>query len=268
MPRYSDLSPDVLRGFRDHIVLFSTVLFRTNQSGDPEQFGSGTFVRLGKQSGILTAGHVIAGLEGASAVAMLHRDVGSQAFINRDVLDMSLEYRSAESLPDIGFIRLPPEAVATIEAGRRIFYNLEAKHHAIREVADGTEITAWALCGAPGEFTTYPNEAGGVVDLSSFVGFTDCEHLPDVGTWDAVQAKVSYRDLNPENPRDMRGMSGGGLWAIRAKPGGGYEYLLCGVACFQSDIVDELRTVTCHGPRSVLEYMHRITTGSGSNPAK
>lgn len=256
MPSYSDLPADVLSEFSDRITLYSTVLFRTSRSGDQEQFGSGTFVRLGDQFGVLTAGHVVAGLERATAVAVLHRDEGSQAFLNRDVLDLRKEYAGPERLPDIGFIRIPPEAASTIEASRRSFYNVEANRQAILEMATGGELEAWALSGAPGEFTSYPNPPA--VDLSSFVGFTDCDLLSDVGPWDALQAKISYRDYSPENPLSMAGVSGGGLWAIRAKPGGGHEYLLLGVACYQSDVEDELRTVTCHGPRGMLEFLDRV----------
>lgn len=256
MPSYSELPADVLSEFNDRITLYSTVLFRTNRSGDQEQFGSGTFVRIGDQHGILTAGHVVAGLEGATAVAVLHRDEGSQAFLNRDVLDLHKEYARPERLPDIGFIRVPPEVVSTVEASRRTFYNIEAKRQAILEVASGAELKAWALSGAPGEFTSYPGSP--VVDLSSFVGFTDCEPVPDVGPWDAVHAKISYRNYSPENPLSMAGVSGGGLWAIRTKPGGGHEYLLLGVACYQSDVENELRTVTCHGPRGMLEFLDRV----------
>jgi hypothetical protein len=64
------------------------------------------------------------------------------------------------------------------------------------------------------------------------------------------------RDENSKAPCNYQGWSGGALWRVYiAKDSNGQPSLsdkrIWGVAFHQSELIDGVRTITCHGPKSV-----------------
>lgn len=270
MESYRDLPSELLQSTMERVALYSTVLVRQTGNGDWEQNGCGTFVRHGGQFGILTAGHVVRRHQGTDAIGLC-TDTGDHLFkLDCSVVGLFEEYESPEAFPDLGFMRIPPGIARGIEAGRKLFYNSERNREGILRAAEDLHCGAWVLWGAPGEQTTFEvsaRENGVVQCFSCLAGFTDCERLPDIGPWDTHQTSVKYQDCGDGVPRSMAGFSGGGLWCVclRQNLAGEFEasdFLLEGVACLQSDLIGEQRTVTCHGPRGVLAFLDRVTQSS------
>ncbi len=52
-------------------------------------------------------------------------------------------------------------------------------------------------------------------------------------------------------------MSGGGLWNIVQNPDNEFSYYLIGVIYYQSALIDNKRTISCYGSRSIETLLNR-----------
>ena len=85
------------------------------------------------------------------------------------------------------------------------------------------------------------------------------------GDYDYLHFEAKYGGLY-EGPQSYEGFSGGGLWQIQFTDQDGQlqisDSLLSGVAFYQSEIVAELRTIYCHGRKSIYENARDLLTSN------
>jgi hypothetical protein len=92
--------------------------------------------------------------------------------------------------------------------------------------------------------------------------FTDVNAEPYVkGDFDYIDLK---EDVSlPGVPQTFGGVSGGGLWRVQIyesadKAKIDWSWCLEGTAFHQSEVVDNRRTIRCHGPQSIRVAMQKI----------
>lgn len=262
---YREAPPALLDEISIRVGMYSTVLLRHSPRGGWEPAGSGTLVRCGEAAAILTAGHVIARVGGCDRLGLAVMQDDHLFEIDSGFLTLNHRYDSETSnpLPDLGFIRLPSEAIGSIEARHKLFCGVDSRRDRALTACGDMHQGMWLVWGAPSEFTRREpsvRESGTVECFQCLAGFTAVEKLPDVNGYDALAASVNYADCSAGVPQTFRGFSGGGLWLVRVQRGKSgdvqpLEYLLVGVACFQSDAAGDQRTITCHGPRGLYSFM-------------
>src|SRR5262249_53688370 len=128
-------------------------LENNDQHGTPA--GTGTFVRLGRTTGIITAGHLIEHL--AKAKVGLVPFLSIQPALQNFKLDVEhtnpiVMWNGNEgAAPDLGFIPIPDWDARNLEAQGSVFYNLERKRNFGRSKPNHLMSKAYAIVGAVGE---------------------------------------------------------------------------------------------------------------------
>ena len=225
--------------------------------------GSGTLVTIGSVGGVLTAAHVLRNLPDHSEIGILRFNKASSLFQK-----LTIDMEHAEKLtiaadvfgpegPDLGFLRLSPRDVGTLNA-RNVFFNLGRRQASILE---GEQLDLPYFDGISGmiaEWTTNLPSKKGLARVKGFeslygVGRVVKEH--EANGFDLFDFEVSY-ESEFVAPGSYKGMSGGALWRAYYTEGDDAQLsvsdkMLFGVAFHQSDISDRKRIITCHGPRSV-----------------
>lgn len=107
------------------------------------------------------------------------------------------------------------------------------------------------------EWTTdLPEEQGSRIKyFGGMYGVGPIVERRDANGYDLLEIEVTY-DRNITPPDSFSGMSGGGLWRVYCSsedngPLSVQEKRLIGIAFYESDLADEKRTITCHGPKSL-----------------
>ncbi len=246
----------------DFIVGFA--LFRVHDgTEDADPAGSGTLVTVGSVDGILTAAHVLRNLPDQGEVGIV-RFKRASWFAQKLTIDME----KAEKLtiaadvfgpegPDLGFLRLSPEDVGALKA-RNVFFNLGMRRKAV--LADDQPDPPYfdGVSGMIAEWTTDLPPEQGLARVKGFrslygVGLVVREH--ESNGFDLIDFEVTYGP-GSDSPDSYGGMSGGALWRVYCTKGVDGQLSLVekkvfGVAFHQSDLSDQKRIITCHGPRSV-----------------
>lgn len=242
--------------------------------------GSGTFAMLNGRYGILTAKHVWELVEELSAedgkVGYSISDEPHAHIVPRDTLvPMNLVSRQTEEFgPDIEFIVIPPNQVASVLA-RCQFYNL-SKNPAQRQ-AQTLERESFALiAGFPHELE---NEQPGAYGFDKIIeqrglGFvTGADKREERGGFDYLELGVTYNEkTNP--PKSFGGVSGAGIWhfkifkneseplsAVRYDPS---QFLLMGVAFYQSEISAGQRFIRAHGQKTIYDFLNAKAAAWGA----
>lgn len=224
--------------------------------------GSGTLVRIGDISGILTADHVIeelikigtVGLILPSSLEQYHRIA-----LTMDTVETVRFRRGADEAmgPDIGLVVLPATLVATLGAIQS-FYNLPKHCERILSLANKND-GPWILAGWPNEWVSAGAPVKGYDVTYQFPGFGG------IGTvlneverkeFDFLTFGIDYGTEGYDGPTDFRGLSGGGLWQGIGLEDDGQEiqveeWLLSGIAFYQSNVESGKRTIICHGRQSI-----------------
>ncbi|MCF8082244.1 MAG: hypothetical protein K9M96_04060 [Deltaproteobacteria bacterium] len=166
-------------------------------------------------------------------------------------------------VPDIGFIRLPESYATDLEAKGKAFFNLDKRLIAKSYFPDMTE-GYWTVFGNPNEWLETDKKK-----VSSFVYGTGVSKQFEESGWDYCVMNLDIPS-NPEIPRDLSGLSGGGIWWTRwgcdetlerfvvANPF--EDMILAGVSFFQTG--SQKRLLLGHGPKSIYEqlYQHVLKT--------
>lgn len=267
--RYSDLPQSALDSVVSSIGMYSTVLLRGSVGGVWDQAGSGTFVRFRDHAGILTAGHVSEQFDSGSRLGMVVEQEEHLLSVPIEHTLVASEYRGQRdgALPDIAFVGLPPHVVSTVESKKKVFYNFGRRRDQICAAIHDCASGAWAVCGAAAEMAWREHSArdtGMIECFCSQVGLASVEAKPGDHGWDKLVAGVNYAACSAGTPRTFAGFSGGGLWnfLLRRMPDGSIEpteFLLAGVAYYQSDVVDNKREIVCHGPRGVTGFLSALS---------
>jgi hypothetical protein len=236
----------------------------------PLLIGSGTFVSTSNVFGILTAAHVVEKL-------IKKREFGRPYLLGLTLNDYAQRYaihsNSLEPIiiangqiesdgPDLGFIVLPHSEKGTIEA-TKIFHNLDKNRVRILTAPPRFNEGLWAICGVPDEKTIdeHPDKRfAPFKGFFMFIGFGGVSGTYTVGGYDYCDIKVKH-NISPIIPDSFGGVSGGGLWQIPLKRSSlqtiePIEYILSGVAFYQTDRVGLYRSIKCHGRKSIYDLAY------------
>jgi len=227
--------------------------------------GAGTLVTAGRRFGILTADHVLAGLPKQGSVGLVFPDAGPprlhRQLVQIDATDkVTIGPASYDSSgPDLGLLILAEHDAANLKA-RRTLYNLATRRDEMlsrpRSIQDG----GWFLMGMVHEQTEDLPPERGFTRVKGFhghcgAGVVSAERT--TGEYDYLDFEAKY-GAGYEGPQSFQGYSGGGLWQmVYTEREGRFEIkdaLLSGVAFYESALVGDLRTIYCHGRRSIYDH--------------
>ena len=226
--------------------------------------GSGSLVTVGSVHGILTAAHVLKELPDKGEVGLV-RFPRVQRFAEKLTIDMEHVDKltigaapfGAEG-PDLGFLRLWPEVLGTLKARGNAFFNLWKRRKSVL-CGDHPDLRCFdGLSGMIAEWTTdLPPEERGTRKkrFRALFGVGMVIGKRESNGFDLFDFEVTYGQSSV-SPDSFEGMSGGALWRVYCtKDDNGQtsmaEKKMFGVAFHQSDLSDQKRIITCHGPRSV-----------------
>lgn len=262
--------PDVLaeagRRLANSFVGFVRVM---GEEDDAVLAGSGTLVTAGGRHAILTADHVSECLPKRGEFGLILLTTGAEPRTHRFRLDAARITRIRvgpasmdEYGPDLALIVLGAPDIARLQA-TMAFYNLDKRREYMlstpKPIADG----GWLLAGIADEWTTDLPKEKAFTRVKGFRGLYGAGVVTkerDSGAFDYLDYEAKY-DSAYEGPNSYQGCSGGGLWQIRMRESGDsveiVDALLSGVAFYQSAVQGDIRTIYCHGRRSIYEHVHR-----------
>jgi hypothetical protein len=230
------------------------------EGSKPQLLGSGTLVTHAGIHGVLTARHVVEALQRYAAI-----DLVMSRSRHRFTLEVKLLHfivspsgRTEESGPDLALIQVPEVRVAMLQA-MKSFANLDT-HRGKLGAVDKWGPGMSCLIGFPEEFVRiHPAEHGFTMEAygQSGVGAGAVEYEAD-GTFDYCWTPVSYLPTN-NPPRSYGGVCGGGLWqCVLAEHDGRVvvtDYILRGVAFYQSALRGDTRRIKCHAGNSIYSWL-------------
>jgi len=271
--------PHVLSAANDWISDYAVGFAKLSGNGtaeDADLGGSGTLVTAGGHHAILTADHVLDNLPSRGELGLilptrfvprLHRAV-IKAELARRVTIGDASYDS--NGPDLGLLVLPQADVLKLEA-TKTFYNLDKRRDRMLSAPPTLDMGGWIVCGMVAEWTSdLPPEAGfsrvKIFRGISGFGVVRTERY-DGERFDYLEFETKYNAAY-QGPDSFKGLSGGGLWQIVLEEHDGAvtisDVLLSGVIYFQSDLLGEIRTLFCHGRRSIYEHAVKSLAGTAS----
>jgi hypothetical protein len=235
--------------------------------------GSGTLVTAGGRHAILTADHVLDALPNKGEFGLILPTAQPQPQLHR----FRLEVNNVEKIrvakasctkdgPDLGLVLLAGPDVSRLGA-KKSFFNLDKRRDRMLSTPPKIELGGWFLVGVAGEWTTDLPLERGLTRIKGFrglcgAGVVSSERKTD--EHDYLNFETKY-DEGYQGPESYQGFSGGGLWQAILKEEDGKlgikELLLSGVTFYQSGIVGDIRTIYCHGRRSVYESAFNTLTG-------
>ena len=186
-----------------------------------EPVGTGTFVKLGRVYGIMTAAHVLTSLDFKSMIGLVRFPSVNPALQNRrlnlqyteNILDWNKKEGDA---PDIGFLKIPEQDGRAIEATGAIFYNLET----IREFAAGNPhnsmCTCHAVVGVVAEWTEKVNadiKVGSKINVGGLFCAAKNPRFLSEGNAAITEVEVDHAN-GLRIPTSYGGVSGGALWKL------------------------------------------------------
>lgn len=256
----SPLIEEVRASIADVTIGFLRISLNSGEE-DANPAGSGALVSVGSIHGVLTAAHVLSHLPDTGEVGIV-RFPKVQAFALRQTIDMT----AAEKVnlagsewgpdgPDLAFLRLSPKDVAALKS-TNVFFNLTKRRDAVlggdrpaKKYFDGISgmIADWASELPPQNRFARVKNFGALYGIGCVVGERES------GGFDLLDFEVTYGP-NSTTPERYGGMSGGALWRVYVSETNGQQVVakgVFGVAFYQSGIINERQTITCHGPKSV-----------------
>jgi hypothetical protein len=269
----SDLPQNLFAEMSNMIHTFSTSLIKVSVDRNGKEnialIGSGTFVTVGNINGILTADHVVKLLDNPlgspKSLGLAIQKYAHKYTIDREYLKI---YRIARGNvdsegPDLAFISIPPAKLGTIRA-EKSFYNLQRNRDRMLSSPPEPNLGVWAICGAPDIETTDEKPTQAFIEVKkyhSFCFFGGISRIYDVEKFDYLEIEAND-DCDPDIPESFGGVSGGGVWQVPLvrtsngvmKP---QEYLLSGVAFYQTKKSGSLRSIKCHARKSVYDAAYR-----------
>jgi hypothetical protein len=233
--------------------------------------GSGTFVSIDGVDGILTAHHVARQLDMGSSLGVICVPEEHRKDIQFDLIEVIEVARgSVESEgPDLSFIKLPRAFVSEIRAYKQ-FFNMSLHRERTLNGPMARHDGIWFICGIPDELTTEEKsqrESGQAKFFHSICGMVAPNKEYSIKEYDYIEADIDGNA--PQIVSTFGGVSGGGLWQVplRRNPDGNIEpsdYILSGVAFYESGIGSERGFIRCHGRISVYRYVYNKITGQST----
>ena len=220
--------------------------------------GSGTLVSVANCHCILTAAHVWQYLKLYPGIQITVKEKVDHSFrIARDTIVPTGTIEPDEGWgewgPDLCFLLLPPHRASSIEA-YKIFYNLDKRREQVGDYQ------WWALMGTPESEGIFTDRYADFRITGSFLGVIG-QHDKDGLDYLDIGVDLSL----PGAPPSFSGVSGGGLWRITFTESSSglwtWDYVLKGVAFYQSPVIEGHRFVRCHGPKSIQNLIPVVPTG-------
>lgn len=250
------------------IDLYSTALLRLKTNADDPQddrfIGSGTFVSVDGQFGVLTAQHVAAELTPPCSLGLIIRHELHRFSIDYNYLTIcELAVPGPVSLrPDIAFIGIHQPDVGTIKATKQ-FLNISAERDVVLSNMLPLQDAPWFIWGVAAEFNTQEPAEGGytnMVGLHSACSATAAAREIVEDEHDYIDVEVEY-DKGFDIPRTFGGYSGGGIWQVTIReskdhPPEPIDFFFSGVTIYQSAVRERKRFLRCHGRRSIYKYAY------------
>lgn len=256
--RLIDLPDDLIAAHALELAPFSVAFARVT-GPEARLLGSGTLVRHATIHGVLTARHVAEQLQAGPDVDIVLQRTPHRFSIDTAHLDLvcSAAGETEEAGPDIAFVRLPDANLGTIKAVRS-FINLEL--HSGRAKSRARSSGLWCIFGFPEEKKSI--HTGPVSTTFCAVGQCGVAPAPerflDVEEFDYCWISAVYSETN-DLPGSYGGVSGGGLWQTEVlEDRGGFritDYVLRGVAFYQTPRHEDSRSIKCHGERSIYSWL-------------
>lgn len=248
------------------IANYSVALARISGQ-NPASFqilGSGTCVKRGANSGILTAHHVLheqsprvrLGVQGADRIVFLAKNGRTPGAPQDELVELPLGIPPSDDCswgPDLTFIPLPADSSLR---GICSFWNLD------RDPAD--VLKEFAVEGACIVNAGYPalkhdiawdgNNVHANVTLYGGNGALALTDIVERNDWDYLDSECDYCAF-PHLPKRFGGMSGGGIWAALLNQRDGLVTMrslaLVGVNFWESGIIDGKQRIRGHFVRSI-----------------
>jgi hypothetical protein len=260
MPAAGEVKIPIDESFTEKVCNYGAGFIKLQYKvGHTPAAGTGTFVRLGKVSGIITAGHVIVNLP-RDKVGLV-RFPRVQSGFQRFDLDMQkteeiiIWNKIHGDAPDIGFLRIPEIDARTLEAKGAVFYNFEADRNFVPSDPTNRVAQAHAIVGVVAEWTEEqpggkPSERkaiiGGVFGVAKSI-----TEFQEKGV-DLVEVEIDHT-TGPSVPKSYGGVSGGALWKLHVELDASDKIVnigkeLHGVAFRQSG---DPRLITCNDLPSI-----------------
>ncbi|HEY1423640.1 MAG TPA: hypothetical protein VGF20_09320 [Candidatus Acidoferrum sp.] len=256
-----DILRDANSGLRDRIIRnlgsFTVAMLAVSGEDRLELAGTGSLMAIGGAHYILTARHVWEErLRDAEHLGITIRPnlVHRYGIPIRDVMAIGLPKPGIwnEWGPDLVLLRIPGEHVGTIQAFHCSFWNPS------RLIENGDVLEVLVLMGTP-------IERGTIIDSHANLEITGMYLGPEAAQLKGDFDYLDYEmDLGfPGVPRTFGGVSGGGVWRVWLfwSPENreiDWKMSFHGVAFWQHDIVNEHRSIRCHGPKSVEAVMREL----------
>jgi hypothetical protein len=232
------------------------------------KIGSGTFIRTGGLSGLLTAWHVAEHLSNFQEFVLCATDSPHRLSISSDLMDhvpigVVPQGSMPEEGPDLSFLIIRDEGLLEKLRTIKSFYPLDSSRSPCIHPLLNQKIW-WGVAGSPGESLkrSHENYQGG--PLTRLLNFVGADRFPfqmfEKGDFDYLQLTVSSG--HAPFPKDYDGMSGGGFWTLPMEidPSGEIRHrtpILAGVEFAQSAWQNGERILTGHGSRSIYACLRR-----------
>ncbi len=234
--------------------------------------GSGTLVRIDDIFGVMTAAHVIDAIWDSRSehvgliLSSMRPNQIHKLTLNKQLLRRCQVERPAAERhpPDIGFVQLSENYVATIQA-KKSSANLSDGSEFIPVCGLSNSGGLWLLAGFAGEWTRqklWQPELGNFVE---FVGqIIDGRASPATSKlgqhyW---ELEITVNEEFP-GPTSFGGYSGGGVWRVELEMGGGEtkvsdECRFAGVAFYESGLVDGVNTIRVNERIQILKCIEDV----------
>lgn len=260
-----ELTDKIIEEIKPYAI--SLLGIREDISGEQIQLlGSGTLVQIEDRYGILTAQHVTPLWKkykkiGLNLGTFEHKPLIES--ITLPIVEVGIPVSNSEG-PDLAVIILPEYIIGTIKA-KNLFWNISSNKQAILSKPIDLNICLSFFCGTIEEWTKTEESAGTFDKLMSYrclCGFTGIEDYWVKQEFDYLKLSVLYKDRD-DLPVSFGGGSGGGIWGVvlHRLDDGKITYskpLLLGVAFYQTEIQDELRSIIGHGWLSIYEKVPNV----------
>jgi threonyl-tRNA synthetase len=250
----------------DRVCNFGVGFLKFENNGqNATSAGTGTFVKLGKVKGIITAGHVVAHLPKAK--------VGLVRFpsVEPALQNFKLDVEHACSVPmwdgkegqapDLAFLRIPDLDAVNLEAHGAAFYDLGRERKFAPGKPNHLMSKAYAIVGVIAEWAedapgTRPRTKKKIIG-GLFGAAKIAREFKENGI-DLIEVEIDYAS-SPRNPASYEGVSGGALWELHVELDGervtNVNKKLHGVAFRQSD---DHRFVVSNGPSAIESLVSSI----------
>jgi len=230
--------------------------------GEIRLIGSGTLLKVGRLSGIITARHVWDKVSEFDEIGLYQYPVRRkeiQALKEKTTHLHAVKFGSKQQHddlgPDIAFVRVPPTIAASIEV-HGTFLNFQKCHDALSCNPPNTE-TLDAVIGGVFEMGQKITEHGSRKTVIQ-------EGLLNVGKATPIaNGRDSFDRLeftpNPAPdftlPNSYGGMSGGGCFRTHFVGDEPKSMYLLGVAFYETSSLGKADKIICHGPKSIYELL-------------